>query len=223
MTTPTLQATLQTAALRATVIGDLVGSRKATDRPALHARLKKALQQTNARIPAATPLAVTVGDEFQGAYVRLGDALHATLRVYLALMPDHEIRFGIGWGEVTTLDRDGIEDGPGWWSARNAIVRVHDRQSRPSTRALTTAFEASPDHLDPVTIDLVTAALLLRDRALASLSGVSKVILGRLLDDATQAEIAAELSISPSAVSQRTRRDGLHILVEAEQRLAGLP
>ncbi len=210
-------------ALRATVIGDLVGSRKATDRGVLHARLKDALRRTNAALPAATALAVTVGDEFQGSYARLGDALHATLRVYLALMPDYAIRFGIGWGEVTTLDTDGIEDGPGWWSARDAIVSVHTRQSRPSTRALTTAFEATPDRLSPSTIDLVTASLLLRDQALATLSGTSKVILGRLLDDASQAEIASELGISPSAVSQRTRRDGLHLLVAAEQRLAGLP
>lgn len=210
-------------ALRATVIGDLVGSRKATDRAILHARLKDALRETNAVLPAATALAVTIGDEFQGSYDRLGDALHATLRVYLALMPDHPIRFGIGWGEVTVLDAEGVEDGPGWWSARDAIVSVHTRQSRPATRGLTTAFEATPDQLAPATIDLVTASLLLRDQALATLSGTSKVILGRLLDDATQAEIAAELGISPSAVSQRTRRDGLHLLVAAEQRLAGLP
>ncbi|MEO7069428.1 MAG: SatD family protein, partial [Nostocoides sp.] len=170
-------------AARATVIGDLVGSRKATDRAILHARLKAALRRTNAVIPAATPLAVTVGDEFQGSYARLGNALDATVRVYLDLMPEYEVRFGIGWGEVTTLDGEGIQDGPGWWSARDAIVRVHARQARASTRALTTEFEATPDQLDPSTVDLVTASLLLRDQALASLSEVSKVILGRLMDN----------------------------------------
>lgn len=209
-----------TTTQRATVIGDLVGSRRAADRRILHARLKDALARANTAVPATTPLRVTVGDEFQGSYARLGDALHATVRVYLALAPEYEVRFGIGWGAVTSLDADGIEDGPGWWAAREAILGVHARQARASTRALTTGFETPAGARGPSTVDLVTAALLLRDQALASLSGVSKVILGRLLDDATQADIAAELGISPSAVSQRARRDGLHLLVEAEQRLA---
>lgn len=205
---------------RATVIGDLVGSRRALDRRLLHARLKDALARANALVPPTTPLRVTIGDEFQGSYARLGDALHATARVHLALAPDDEVRFGIGWGEVTSLDADGIQDGPGWWAAREAILRVHARQARASTRALTTGFQAPAGAISQSTLDLVTASLLLRDQALASLSGVSKVILGRLLDDVTQADIAVELGISASAVSQRARRDGLHLLVEAEQRLA---
>ena len=204
----------------ATVIGDLVGSRRAADRIALHARLTDALARTNTVLAAVTPLKVTVGDEFQGSYARLGDALHATLRVRLALAPDDGVRFGIGWGEVTALDADGIEDGPGWWAAREAILGIHARQARASTRALRTGFEASTGTLGDSTVDLVTASLLLRDRALGSMAGVSKVILARLLDDVTQAEIAAELGISASAVSQRARRDGLHLLVEAEHRLA---
>ena len=78
-----------------------------------------------------TGLRVTVGDEFQGTYATLGEAVEAALRVRLALLPEVDTRFGLGRGEVTVLDaRRGIEDGPGWWAARAAIEEV-DRGRRP--------------------------------------------------------------------------------------------
>ena len=45
------------------------------------------------------------------------------LQVRLTAAPAIDVRFGIGWGfEVTILDAStGIQDGPGWWSARDAI------------------------------------------------------------------------------------------------------
>lgn len=50
----------------ATLIGDVVGSRSAADRHALHARLEEVLADVNARTEPLQPLRLTVGDEFQG-------------------------------------------------------------------------------------------------------------------------------------------------------------
>src|SRR4051812_28570955 len=105
---------LNASSVRAALIGDVVDSRHATDRSDLHRRVTQALGEV-----AGSPPAFTVGDEFQGSYPTVGAAIDAALTVRLALDADIDIRFGIGWGEMTVLDADtGIQDGPGWWSAR---------------------------------------------------------------------------------------------------------
>jgi hypothetical protein len=39
----------------------------------------------------------------------------AALSLRLAVASDIDVRFGVGWGSATMLDRDtGIQDGPGW-------------------------------------------------------------------------------------------------------------
>src|SRR5271165_2616630 len=106
--------------LRAPVIGDVVGSRRADDRSALHRHVAAALRQVGEG--AIDPPVFTVGDEFQGSYPALGAAIDAALTVRLLVAPDIDVRFGIGWGAVTVLDADaGIQDGPAWWAARDAI------------------------------------------------------------------------------------------------------
>src|SRR4051812_21425360 len=105
---------------RATLIGDVVGSRTAADRRALHRTLTSALEAIASN--AVDAPAFTVGDEFQGSYASVGDAIAAALELRLAVAPDVDVRFGIGWGGATMLDPDtGIQDGPGWWAAREAI------------------------------------------------------------------------------------------------------
>ena len=92
-------------ASRCVVIGDLVGSRAAPNRRALHLAVEKALVRANAAVPAVTELRITVGDEFQGAYATLGAAIEAALRVRLELLPGADVRVGIGRGPPTTRHR----------------------------------------------------------------------------------------------------------------------
>ena len=111
--------------LTATLIGDVVASRRADDRSALHGRLTTLLEAINAECAPTTPLRITVGDEFQGAFATVGQALQASLRLRIGLLPRHDVRHGLGWGEVTVLqEQPRVEDGPGWWAARDAIHEV---------------------------------------------------------------------------------------------------
>lgn len=213
---------MKNQASRVVLIGDVVDSRGAANRRALHRAVEKALVGVNAVVPALGELRVTVGDEFQGAYATLGGALDAALRVRLELLPGVDTRFGIGRGTVTTLDaRRGIEDGPGWWAARSAIGAAEGAATTAATRTARTAVRAADD--DPV-LDAVNAALLCRDHLVGSLSDRSLRLLRGLMDPhTTQSELATLEGISASAVSQRVRADGIGAVLAAHELLRVLP
>ena len=111
----------------AALIGDIVGSREAEDRPRLHEQVRQALDRVNSDLPAVQPLSPTVGDEFQAVYQDVPSAVHATLLLRLALAGVAEVRFGIGWGPLDVFHANKLpfeQDGPAWWAARDAIERV---------------------------------------------------------------------------------------------------
>ena len=206
----------------ATLIGDLIGSRVAADRSGLHARLAGALAEVNKTFTPTTPLRITVGDEFQGAFATVGAALGASLRIRLALLPEHDLRQGLGWGPVRVLETDPrVEDGPGWWAARDGVSVVEAAEGRPSSRDRRTAYVAAEGAggPDPAAIE---SLLVLLDSALARLSGRSLSVLRDLMAGLSQREIAERLGVSPSAVSQRVRSDGLAALVAADETMGAI-
>lgn len=208
------------ATSRATLIGDVVDSRGAADRATLHRAVNDALAAVAAG--AIDPPAFTVGDEFQGSYAGVGSAIAAAWRVRLAVAPSVDVRFGIGWGEVTLLDEaTGIQDGPGWWSAREAIEWTAEAQRQPGLALVRTTFRtADPAAVDPGPIN---AALMCRDHMFGSLDERSVRILRGLVSHRSKKELAADEQISPSAVSQRAGRDGLDLILSASRLLAEIP
>lgn len=203
--------------VRATLIGDVVGSRTLADRAGVHRLLNQALRDL--ADVAIDPPAFTVGDEFQGAFTSVGLAIDAALSIRLAVAPAIDVRFGIGWGPVTMLDETaGIQDGPGWWAARAAIEWTASAQRQPGLALVRTAFRA--DGRDDV--DAVNAALICRDHLIGSLDDRSIRILKGLLSNHTKKDIAGEEGISASAVSQRAGRDGLDLIVQASEYLRGV-
>jgi hypothetical protein len=203
----------------AALIGDVVASRAVGDRARLHDRLSDLVRAGNDRFSPLVPLRITVGDEFQGCFATVGEAAHATLWLGLHLAPDAQLRHGIGWGTVAVLaDEPRVEDGPAWWAAREAIDEVKALAARPPTRHLRTAFRRAPgsDGPDP---DPVNAALMCRDQMVGSVSERSLRLLRGTMDGRTQTELAADEGITASAVSQRVRRDGLAVIVAADELL----
>lgn len=212
------------------LIGDIVGSRAAADRQRLHAAVDAALARVEALVPSTTGLRVTTGDEFQGSYRTLGEALDVALRVRLELLPEVDVRVGVGRGPVTALDPDrGIEDGPGWWAARAAVEAAEAEAERAPTRTLRTVYRHAPedaaagpgaDALEAA----VNAALVCRDHLVGSTSDRSLRLLRGLMEPhTTQAELAEREGVSASAVSQRVRADGLGAVLAAHAHLRRLP
>lgn len=210
---------------RATLIGDVVGSRRAHDRPALHRMLTDLLADVNARHPAVEPLRVTVGDEYQAVYDDVGAAARASLALVAGTRGRFEVRHGIGWGAVATLQAEPpVQDGPGWWAARSAIDSVHAAEQRPSTRWRRTAFRVDPaeeraDAAPGVAAysRAVESAMVVRDRLVSGLDERALSVLDGMLRGETQREVAERLGVSASAVSQRIRAAGLDALVLADR------
>jgi len=203
----------------ATLIGDLIGSRRAHDRGALHDRFAGALAEVNERYAPTTALRITLGDEYQGTFATVGAALQVSLRLRLAMLPEIDLRHGIGWGPVRVLEEEPrVEDGPGWWVARDALTLVEAAEGRPSSRERRTAYLRADDAGGPEPA-AIQALLVLMDSAVARLSARSVSVLRDLMSGASQREIAERLGISASAVSQRVRSDGLAALVSADEKM----
>lgn len=201
------------------LLADQVGSRRG-DRVAAHQEVLDAIQATNDRVPSLDALRTTVGDELQGVYARLGDAILASHVLRGALVGRVELRFGLGGGDVQIVDAErGIHDGSAWWRAREAIEAIEAIAAEPGYGGLRTGLidgRTSAGHLTVATIRLVDAQLArLRDGARASLR--------RLLEGYDNQSAASSEGISPSANSQRINNNDLRVLAAAIEALGQLP
>lgn len=177
-----------------TMIGDLVGSRRLPDRAGAQRRLMDVLEDVTGRVGPVQRLEATVGDEFQGAFADLATATSAALLVRLALLPETDVRCGIGHGEVTVHDATRqplLQDGPGWWAARDALDTIGARQR---TR-----------YVGPGA-GRVNAFLVSRDALVDRLNERGWRMLRMALLGETQQRIADVEGISKSAVSQQFAR-----------------
>lgn len=203
------------------LIGDLVGSRSHPSRADAQRALLAALDEVNARVPAEQPLEPTIGDELQGVLATTRQALRATLVLRLALPEGMDVRCGLGVGpiEVVGASAYGLtQDGPAWWSAREAVDSVKARERRlPDLRTWIGEPLAEEEGTVPER-DVLNAYLLCRDHVVGRLDARGRRLALGLLDGRTLADLADAEGISASAVSQRVRRDGTAaLLASAEQ------
>jgi hypothetical protein len=180
------------------VIGDVIGSRRLADRGSAQRRLADVLAEVDLAVPGAQPLQATVGDEFQGAYATLGEATRSTLLVRLALLPEIDVRCGVGVGDSTVFDDQRtpwLQDGPAWWAAREAIEWMAG-----SRRAAARTWLVAPDAA------VVNAHLLVRDALVDRLNERGWRMLRAALQGESQQRIAEQEGVTKSAVSQQFSR-----------------
>ncbi|MDO7882435.1 SatD family protein [Salinibacterium soli] len=205
--------------LLAAVIGDIVDSRKSPDRSRLQRQLERSLALANESAGPIEPLRPTVGDEFQGVFRTLGDAIRVTTILQALFAGEVDARFGIGLGTRSPVESSvaGIEDGSAWWSAREAIVEVKSRQVK-GARYLRTWFAAASAE---ASVSAVNAYLVSRDQILSQLDDRALRILSSSLRGSTQRRIAEAEGISQSAVSQTMSRRGINAVLLGMELIAG--
>jgi hypothetical protein len=203
------------------LLGDLVDSRSLPDREAAQRDLEASLHAVNRLVGALDPLHPTVGDEFQGIYDSLGKAIEAAYLLRALLPAELDFRAGLGRGQVVVLNSlHGIQDGPAWWSARAAVDAAEKSAASPRSRTTRTSFASDAD--DDSLVAAVRAALLAVDFIWGSWSAPTREIAAALIRGASQQQVAQQLGVTPSAVSQRVRRDGVGVVMESLSRLREL-
>ena len=207
------------------VLADIVGSRKLDDRTAAQRVLDDSIQRVENDLPLAhQPLTPTVGDEQQGVYLRLEDAMESLLMIQLALPDGLAFRFGIGVGEVRSVDsvHGELADGPAWYAARAAIETVHARESRavPHTRSWIVGAPGQDEVMESL-IAASNAYLLVRDELVGSMNERERRLTYGRLVGRSQHELAAEEGISQPSVSKSLRSAGSAALLEGVAALRG--
>lgn len=207
------------------VLADIVGSRRLDDRTAAQHVLDDTIARVEVDFPlAAQPLTPTVGDEQQGVYLDLSDAMVSVLMIQLRLPDGIAFRFGIGVGEVRPVEsvHRELADGPGWYAARAAIETVHEREGRavPRTRSWIVGAPGQDEVMES-TIAASNAYLLVRDELVGAMSERERrLTYGRLLGRSQQ-ELAAEEGITQPSVSKSLRTAGTAALIEGVAALRG--
>ncbi|WP_082097368.1 SatD family protein [Demequina silvatica] len=200
----------------AAVIVDIVRSRALADRAGAQEAVLDAFARAERSADVVRPLGATVGDEFQGIYASLADAIRVTTVAALVLPDEVEVRAGIGLGEVVAVEGD-ISDGSAWWRAREAIEEAHRREDA-GGEVRAWCVGGSGDHGG-----MASSTLLLRDHVLGRMKARERRIAAALLEGERQSEIAARESISQAAVSQAAHRSGAIALRDALVVMSAVP
>ena len=204
------------------VLGDVVGSRGHPDPERRRGAVADALALANDRLAPMQPLTPTIGDEFQGLFADLVSALEATLIVRLVLRGRVDVRFGIGSGPLTRFEESRVpfdQDGPAWWSAREAVDHVRElSQRQESPRGLRTRWVHADDERS-FRVASVNAFLQCRDELVGAMDTRDAAVMLGLLADEPLTRIAETEGISPSALSQRAIRGGLYAIRRAHEAL----
>lgn len=116
------------------VIGDIKDSRRLENRKEVQTHMQTILEQVNEKYEEyiASRFLITLGDEFQGLLYTGENVLHIISEIRMQLYPVH-LRFGIGFGQITTDIRAEMAlgaDGPGYYRAREAIERLKEREKK---------------------------------------------------------------------------------------------
>jgi len=199
-----------------------VASRRASDRRLLQTRLDAVLKEVNELLKPPVPLEPTIGDEFQGSFDGVATAVKASLLIRLALLDSARVdsRYGLGIGPVEILERKHrvSQDGPGWWSAREAIILAKQTSQVRHTSFVRTYLCAHSSRWTGEAAAL-NAFLFCRDAIVDRMKQNGQSRLYGLMLGLSQSEIATREGATQGAISQSLARSGAFAVVAAQSQL----
>ena len=113
------------------LLGDIIGSKKLSDKAEVLDKLQKLLNNINSEFAGTivSRFVITRGDELQGM-LKPGAVVYRILNIIAEEMYPVKIRFGIGYGGLSTVQsirkKDLNIDGPAFDKACGAIEIAHD-------------------------------------------------------------------------------------------------
>lgn len=198
------------------VVLDIVGSRDLPDRAHTQRQIHKAFEKIADRTHPLVPMWATVGDEFQVVYATIRDAIRATALVRLLAGDEFDVRFGIGRGAISTIEQGSagpIEDGEGWYRAREALEQCTKLQAHGQPWLRTWAQGLASEEA----VILLQGYLTMRDHVIGRMKAREKRIAAAWLMGASQEEIARQEKLSQPAVSMALAKSGGSSIIHAEK------
>ncbi len=205
------------------IIGDLINSKKSSRRDILQAQLVTAFNQLNEKYSniIVSKLTITLGDEFQVL-------LQANREIFQLIddiqrLVDHPIRFGIGYGPITTEINPEVSlgaDGPAYWHARTAIELLEHNNYKGVLRQAFVGLDKKDD--------VVNTLLLLTDTIRSGWTKTQTFVFNGLLAESiyqptfNQKRMAAKLDLSDSAFSKRLQSGNIKIYLHGKVQLGDL-
>ena len=192
------------------IIGDLVKSKSITDREAIQDKLESTLHNINERYSQVviSKFLITLGDEFQGL-LRPTNLLFDIITDIVEAIEPVQIRFGVGYGSISTKINDvalGM-DGPAFYEAREAMDKAHKYKGH------VIIFHSPPADNSRLAVN---TSLLLLSQVRNLWSDKNKLIHACIRANMNQVQIASQLGISQSAVSQMMYKSRIAEIREAE-------
>ncbi len=187
------------------VIGDVKRSRELEDRSKVQCQLRAILDKINEQYAndIVAKFVITLGDEFQGLLVSDAHVMEI-ISVLQSRMHPVEIRFGIGFGSITTdIDPEMAigADGPAYYRARESVEYLKEKEKRKQTYTGDIRFEMNEAN--------GTAAMMLNtiaDLMYAIRSSWSErqreVIYSMLEQQESQSDVAKRLNIKQPTVQK---------------------
>ncbi len=205
------------------IIGDLIDSRRITDRSSFQQEYAGLLSEINEQYAPdiVSRFAITLGDEFQGVLGSAEKIMEILNTISVRLYPQ-KIRFGIGVGEMTTmpeLDRNIGMDGPAFWRARSAIEYIHDDNDYGVSRTFVVAA-------DNAKTGLINSSLAANDFIFSRMTPAQMQTFQELIkmeaawNDFEQKQIAKRLNIAASSVLRRIKGSGLKIYLRNSKQIS---
>ncbi len=202
------------------VIGDIVDSRKLTDRDAVQQQLKAALTAVNAKYShaIASDFMITLGDEFQGLLHHGAEVMNLVDELAQAIQPV-QLRFGLGVGGVdTAIDRalSVGADGPAYHRARAGVdtIKKADRRKKFATGSVVLTSD------NPDCDALVNALLAVCDYQKSKWWQRQREVISAYTQNGhNQKQAAASLAISQSGVSHSLSASGYYAYEQAMRQL----
>ena len=194
------------------VIGDIVSSRKVTQRSRLQHQLKATLDTLNRKKVrgAVSPYTITLGDEFQAVFTQADTLFSHAAEILLALHPV-KARFSFGIGEIETPinRRQAIGmDGPAFHEARLGLEELKSRKSLFAVRGL----QRPATGLIAPSLDLVSHLCVDWKRSRLK-------VFAMLLQRTPVKAIAASTGMTDKAVYKSIGAGGLHIIQRIDNQI----
>lgn len=189
------------------MIGDLIDSKKISDRGRFQQRLQATIERINQAGNSVSPWTLTLGDEFQAVYEDERGVWQDVLTMMAGLWPQR-VRFALVTGPLSTsINRKQAlgMDGPAFHAARETIGGL-----KKQGRSIGVGFvgkEAEQKVL--AVIGALIGKLLYQGRTSTRVD-----IFRGLLAGQTRAGIAKAIGVSASAVSQQIETAALEDLIE---------